>query len=57
MRWRTAPLTIGHVAIGVALGYLDFRFDELHWRDGRPRLAAWHATFTRTSVSVGQSCR
>jgi glutathione S-transferase len=38
-------LTIGHVAIGVALGYLDFRFDELHWRDGRPRLAAWQATF------------
>ena len=41
------PLTIGHVAIGVALGYLDFRFDELHWREGRPRLAAWHATFTQ----------
>jgi hypothetical protein len=35
------------VAIGVALGYLDFRFDELHWHDGRPRLAAWHATFTQ----------
>jgi len=39
------PLTIGHVAIGVAIGYLDFRFDELHWRYGRPRLAAWHETF------------
>jgi hypothetical protein len=37
--------TIGHVAIGAALGYLDFRFDELHWRDGHPRLTAWHATF------------
>jgi glutathione S-transferase len=41
------PLTIGHLAIGVALAYLDFRFDELHWRDGHPRLAEWHATFNQ----------
>jgi glutathione S-transferase len=41
------PFTIGHVAIGVALGYLDFRFDELHWRDGHPLLTAWHAAFSR----------
>lgn len=37
--------TIGHVAIGVALAYLDFRFGELAWREGHPKLAAWHATF------------
>lgn len=43
--------TIGHVAIGVALGYLDFRFDALRWREGHPRLAAWHAGFNeRPSV-------
>lgn len=43
--------TVGHVAIGVALGYLDFRFARLSWRDGHPRLAAWHATFdARPSV-------
>jgi glutathione S-transferase len=41
------PATIGHLAIGVALGYLDFRLDELRWRDGRPRLTAWHATFNQ----------
>jgi glutathione S-transferase len=41
------PLTIGHVGIGVALAYLDFRFDELHWRDGHPRLAEWHASFSQ----------
>jgi glutathione S-transferase len=47
------PLTIGHLAIGVALAYLDFRFDELHWRDGRPRLAEWHTTFNaRESVQA-----
>ena len=40
-------LTIGHIAIGVALGYLDFRFDELRWREGHPRLAAWQATFNQ----------
>jgi glutathione S-transferase len=41
----SSPFSIGHLAIGVALGYLDFRFDDLKWRDGRPKLAAWHATF------------
>lgn len=40
-----SAFSIGHLAIGVALGYLDFRFDSLKWRDGRPKLAAWHATF------------
>jgi glutathione S-transferase len=42
---------IGHVAIGIALAYLDFRFSELRWRDGHPRLAAWRASFdARPSV-------
>jgi glutathione S-transferase len=39
------PYGIGHLAIGVALGYLDFRFAELSWRDGHPQLAAWYETF------------
>jgi glutathione S-transferase len=39
------PLGIGHIAIGCALGYLDYRFDDLHWREGRPRAAAWYAQF------------
>ena len=38
---------IGHVAIAVVLGYLDFRFPDLGWRDGRPKIAAWHATFAQ----------
>ena len=42
---------IGHIAIGNALSYLDFRFGELSWRDGHERLAAWHAMFdARPSV-------
>jgi glutathione S-transferase len=39
------PYGIGHLAIGVALGYLDFRFADLSWRSGRDRLAAWYETF------------
>jgi len=39
------PFDIGHVAVGCALGYLDFRFGDLDWRAGRPALAAWHLTF------------
>jgi len=45
------PFSIGHIAIGIALAYLDFRFGELGWRDRHPRLAAWHADFNaRPSV-------
>jgi glutathione S-transferase len=36
---------IGHVAIGTALGYVDFRFADDGWRRGRARLADWHAGF------------
>lgn len=35
-------VTIGQVALGVALGYLDFRFPADEWRTGRPNLAAWY---------------
>lgn len=34
---------IGDIAIGCALGYLDFRFAHEPWRDARPKLAAWFA--------------
>jgi glutathione S-transferase len=40
-----SQFSIGHVALGVALGYIDFRFPELKWREGHPKLAAWHAAF------------
>ncbi|MDP4024086.1 glutathione S-transferase [Methylobacterium sp. NEAU 140] len=39
-------LDIGAVAIACALGYLDFRFPELAWREGRPASAAWYAAFS-----------
>lgn len=41
----------GHVAVGCALGYCDFRFPDLQWREGRASLAAWHEEFaSRTSA-------
>jgi glutathione S-transferase len=49
----TSPLSIGHIAIGCALSYLDFRFAGQDWRRGRPRLANWHASFVaRPSVQA-----
>lgn len=33
--------TIGEIAIGCGLFYLDFRFPEAPWRETRPALAAW----------------
>jgi glutathione S-transferase len=35
------PFSIGHITIGCALGYLDYRFDSLGWRGIAPRLAQW----------------
>jgi glutathione S-transferase len=49
-RWLAhlrGPLTIGPVAVGCALGYLDFRFAARDWRAGHPALAAWEAEFSR----------
>lgn len=37
--------TIGHIAVGCSLGWLDFRFPDLGWRADRPGLAEWFETF------------
>lgn len=42
-----AACTIGHIAIGCALGFLDFRLPELDWRQGRLELARWVDGFSR----------
>lgn len=38
-------ITIGDIAIAVALGWLDFRFAADDWRRGRPALAEWYDGF------------
>jgi glutathione S-transferase len=40
-------LDIGTLTIACALGYLDFRFGDLQWRNGRARAARW---FERVSA-------
>ncbi len=44
-RLASDTFSIGHIGIGVALGYLDFRFTSIAWRENRPRLAQWQASF------------
>jgi len=52
-------LDIGSIAVGCALGYLDFRFADEPWSAGRPKLAAWADAFmaqpcmTRTAPPPG----
>jgi glutathione S-transferase len=41
------PFGIGHIGIGCALSYADFRFADLDWRVEHPQLAAWHKSFSQ----------
>ncbi|MEM0944877.1 MAG: glutathione S-transferase C-terminal domain-containing protein, partial [Pseudomonadota bacterium] len=41
-----AEVEIGQIAVACALGYLDFRYPDLGWREGRPRLAEWFDGFS-----------
>ncbi len=41
------PVSIGHVAIGCALGYIDFRFAHLGWRTGHDGIAGWYDEFAQ----------
>jgi glutathione S-transferase len=43
---------MAHVAVAVALGYLDFRHADRDWRQDRPRLAAWEQAFSARSSMV-----
>ncbi len=40
---RAGPLNIAQLALGCALGYLDFRFEGYDWRARCPGLKAWYA--------------
>ena len=47
-RWMahlSGRISAGQIAVGCARGYLDFRLDELSWREGRTQLAVWYARF------------
>jgi glutathione S-transferase len=36
------PFDMGHIMIGCALSYADFRFGFLQWRQGHDAIARWH---------------
>lgn len=40
-------MDLGTIALGCALGYLDFRFAPFAWRDRHPQTAKWFAEFSR----------
>lgn len=47
-RWLAhlaGPLDMGQIAVGTALGYVDFRFADRNWRATRPGLAGWFEGF------------
>ncbi|WP_319824883.1 glutathione S-transferase [Thalassovita sp.] len=48
-RWMghlNGPLNMGQIAVGCALGYLDFRHGARNWRAGRGALDDWYAVFS-----------
>lgn len=55
-RWvsqLSGPLDMGQIAVGCALGYLDFRHDVRNWRKGNDALANWARTFdSRASMTA-----
>ena len=49
-RWIShlaGPLDMGQIALGCALGYLDFRHSDRNWRKGRDELDDWFASFAQ----------
>ncbi|TAG31725.1 MAG: glutathione S-transferase [Rhodobacterales bacterium] len=52
-RWTpflAGPVDMGQIALGAALGYLDFRHGGRDWRNGRPALTAWWAAFSQRAA-------
>lgn len=48
-RWMShlqGPLDMGQIAVGCALGYVDFRHGARDWRKGNDTLAAWYEAFS-----------
>ncbi len=46
----------GSIAAAAVLGYFDFRYDDLGWRDTRPKLAAFYEGFAaRPSMTATQA--
>jgi len=46
-----SQLTLADIAMGVALAYMDLRYDHA-WQPSHPGLAAWFVIFARRSAFV-----
>lgn len=45
------PISMAQIALGAALGYLDFRLPDIDWRKGNPTVEQWYTKFsTRHSM-------
>ena len=45
-------IDMGQIAVGCALGYLDFRHANRMWQDGRPKLTAWFEELSQRDSMV-----
>ncbi len=57
-RWMShlqGPLDAGQIAVGCALGYLDFRLGDRGWRTGNPALADWYEGFAARDSMVASA--
>jgi glutathione S-transferase len=50
---RSGCPDMGHIALGAALGYVDFRLDTQDWRLRRPKLANWADEFAARDSMQG----
>lgn len=45
--FETSPVNLMHIAAGIACSYMDFRYADDGWRNGRPQLARWSESFAQ----------
>lgn len=50
--WLSGPVTIGQVAVGCMLGWLDFRYAQMDWRAAHPLLARWYVDFAARPAMI-----
>lgn len=52
MAYLAGPVCMGQIALGCALGYLDFRLADRDWRQLAPSLNQWHDSFANRPSMV-----
>jgi glutathione S-transferase len=50
--YREDRFDIGDIALGCALSYMDFRFENVDWRQDRVPLRSWHDVFVQRPAVV-----